>query len=250
MKPPYDITSNILSLVSEISRILGTIDVLGLGRVSPELRRENRIKTIQSTLEIEGNGLCEGDVEGIIEGKMVLAPMRDILEVQNAIEVYEKMGELNPLDIKDLERAHSIMMRGLLGDAGKIRASNVAIAKGGNIAHIAPKYDIVRGLLNDLFSYLGGIKEPTLVKSCVFHYEFEFIHPFVDGNGRMGRFWQTLILAKEYPIFEYLPVENFIKRNQSEYYNKLSKSDRLGKSTPFIEFMLGVIKEALLAVIN
>lgn len=210
-----------------------------------ELRKKNRIKTIQSSLEIEGNTLTEEQITALLENKRVLAPKKDIFEVQNAIKVYEQLHKLNPNKLKDLEKAHGILMKGLIDAAGKLRTKNVGIVKGSKVEHIAPSGIMVKGLMNDLLTYLKKDEDVILIKSCVFHYEFEFIHPFIDGNGRMGRLWQTLILMQEYPVFEYLPIESLIKENQAEYYNVLSQSDKLGSSTPFIEFMLGIILKSL-----
>lgn len=245
MKPPYQITDEILQLIVSISEKLGEIKSTHLHKPPTKLRKKNRIKTIQSSLEIEGNTLTEEQITAILENKKVIAPQKDIIEVQNAIKVYEQLRSFNPYQIQDLEKAHAILMHQLLDNAGKLRTKNVGIVKGEKIEHIAPSGTMVKGLMNDLFDYLQNDEEILLVKSCVFHYEFEFIHPFLDGNGRMGRFWQTLILMQKYPVFEYLPLENIIKKNQNAYYEALSKSDKMGQSTPFIAFMLNVIFEAL-----
>lgn len=241
MKPPYQITDKVLVLVASISEKIGEINATHLYKPATELRKKNRIKTIQSSLEIEGNTLTEEQITALLENKRVIAPKKDILEVQNAIKVYDKLNEFNPYQLKDLEKAHSILMNGLVDKAGKLRTTNVGI----KVEHIAPSGTMVNGLMKDLFAYLKKDKDLILIKSCVFHYEFEFIHPFVDGNGRMGRLWQTLILMRQYPVFEFLPIESLIKQKQDEYYNKLSESDKKGHSTPFIEFMLGIILEAL-----
>lgn len=241
MKPPYNITNEILKLVASISEKLGEINAVHLHKPPTQLRKKNRVKTIQSSLEIEGNTLSEEQITALLENKRVLAPQKDILEVQNAIKVYEQLHSFNPNSLKDLEKAHKILMKGLIEDAGKLRIKNVGIVKGSKVAHVAPSGNMVKGLLNDLFSYLKKDKDLILIKSCVFHYEFEFIHPFMDGNGRMGRLWQTLILIQQYPVFEFLPVESLIKENQAEYYKVLNISDKLGHSTPFIEFMLNII---------
>lgn len=245
MKPPYQITDKILILVVAISEKLGAINATHLFKPPTELRKKNRIKTIQSSLEIEGNTLTEEQITALLENKRVLAPQKDIIEVQNAIKVYEKLSSFNPYSIKDLEKAHKILMNGLIDNAGKMRTSNVGIMKGSKVEHIAPNGSIVKGLINDLFNYLKKDDDIVLIKSCVFHYEFEFIHPFLDGNGRMGRLWQTLILTQKYPVFEYLPIERIIKDNQATYYKVLSQSDKTGTSTPFIEFMLEVILQSL-----
>lgn len=245
MKPPYQITDKILKLVVSISEKLGEINAIHLYKPPTELRKKNRIKTIQSSLEIEGNTLTEEQITALLENKRVLAPKKDIVEVQNAIKVYEQLHRLNPNRLKDLEKAHGILMSGLIDTAGKLRIKNVGIVKGSKVEHIAPSGNMVKGLMNDLFTYLKKDEDAILIKSCVFHYEFEFIHPFIDGNGRMGRLWQTLILMQQYPVFKYLPIESLIKENQTEYYNVLSQSDKLGSSTPFIEFMLGIILQSL-----
>ncbi len=245
MKPPYIITEKIVALVASISEKIGEINATHLYKPATELRKKNRIKTIQSSLKIEGNTMTEEQVTALLENKRVIAPQKDILEVQNAIKVYEQLRMFNPYKLKDLEKAHSILMSGLINKAGKLRSSNVGIVKGSKVEHIAPNGTMVHGLMKDLFEYLKKDTDLILIKSCVFHYEFEFIHPFIDGNGRMGRLWQTLILMQQYPVFEYLPVESLIKQKQSDYYNKLSESDKKGNSTPFIEFMLEIILESL-----
>jgi Fic family protein len=250
LKPPYIITDKVLELVTSISEKIGEINANHLYKPTTELRKKNRIKTIQSSLEIEGNTLTEEQITALLENKRIIAPAKDILEVQNAIEVYNDLKRFNPNKIKDLELGHSILMKDLIENAGKFRTTNVGIVKGSKVEHLAPGGTMVKGLMNDLFSYLKNDKDLILIKSCVFHYEFEFIHPFVDGNGRMGRLWQTLILMQQYPVFEYLPVESLIKENQKEYYNKLSESDKIGQSTPFIEFMLAILLESLKRVLQ
>jgi len=245
MKPPYLLSDKILALVAVVSEKIGEINAAHLSKPATELRKKNRIKTIQSSLEIEGNTLTEAQITALLENKRVMAPPKDIAEVQNAINVYERLHEFNPYRLKDLEKAHSLLMKGLLANAGKLRTTNVGIVKGSKIAHVAPNGTMVKGLMKDLFAYLNKEKDLLLIKSCVFHYELEFIHPFVDGNGRMGRLWQTLLLMQQYPVFEYLPVESIVKQKQAEYYRTLSESDKKGNSTRFIEFMLGVILEAL-----
>lgn len=245
MRPPYTITDKIVALVASISEKIGEINATHLYKPATELRKKNRIKTIQSSLEIEGNTLTEEQITALLDNKIVIAPQKDILEVQNAIKVYEQLNTFNPFQLRDLEKAHAILMNGLIDNAGKLRTTNVGIVKGSKVEHIAPSGTMVNGLMKDLFEYLKKDNDLILIKSCVFHYEFEFIHPFLDGNGRMGRLWQTLILMQQYPVFEYLPVESLIKQKQSDYYNKLSESDKKGNSTPFIEFMLEIISESL-----
>ena len=245
MKPPYDINSDILQLVASISEKIGAINASHLYKPPTELRKKNRIKTIQSSLEIEGNTLTEEQITSLLDNKRILAPQKDILEVKNAIEVYQQLENFNVFEIKSLLKAHSILMNGLIETPGKLRATTVGIVKGNKVAHIAPPGGMVNGLIKDLLSYLKTDNDIALIKSCVFHYEFEFIHPFIDGNGRMGRLWQTLILKDYSPIFEFLPIESIIKERQIEYYGALSKSDKAGNSTCFIQFMLEVILLAL-----
>jgi len=245
MKPPYTITAKILTLVSLISERIGEINSAHLSKPPTELRKKNRIKTIQSSLEIEGNTLTIEQITAIFENKRVIGPKKDIIEVKNAIEVYNRLGEFEPYSFNSFCKAHQILMEGLSESSGKIRNKSVGIVKGSKLAHIAPPSEMVKPLMNDLFSYLRNDDHLLLIKSCVFHYEFEFIHPFLDGNGRMGRLWQTVILMNKYPVFEYLPVEILIKEKQNEYYDALSKSDKTGESTLFVEFMLEIIKESL-----
>lgn len=245
MKPPYQITDTILALVADISRKLGVIDAVHLSKPPTELRKRNRIKTIQSSLEIEGNTLSEGQITALLDDKRVLAPQKDIVEVKNAIAVYSQLQSLNPMRLADLERAHQVLMNGLVPKPGCLRTTNVGVVKGSQVTHMAPAGHMVKSLVKQLFQYLKNYKDIVLIKSCVFHYEFEFIHPFTDGNGRMGRLWQTLILMQEYPVFEFLPVESLIKQNQDSYYKSLSLADKSGTSTPFIEFMLGLVSQSL-----
>lgn len=245
MKPPYEITVRILELVSFISEQIGEIKAARLIKPSTELRKKNRIKTIQSSLQIEGNALTVEQITDIVNGKRVLAPQKDILEVKNAIQVYSQLDTFKVYDLDSLCTAHKILMTGLVNNPGQLRKTSVGIVKGDDIAHIAPPGDMVYPLLKDLFNYLKNDKDLLLIKSCVFHYEFEFIHPFVDGNGRMGRLWQTMILKEYSKVFEFLPIETLVKERQQDYYNALGKSDKQGSSTIFIEFMLEVINLAL-----
>jgi Fic family protein len=245
MKPPYNITAKILTLISLISERIGEINSAHLSKPPTELRKRNRIKTIQSSLEIEGNTLTIEQITAIFENKRVLGSKKDIIEVKNAIAVYEHLDEFEPYSFNSFCKAHRILMEGLIELPGKIRNKSVGIVTGSEFAHIAPPSEMVKPLMNDLFNYLKNDENLLLIKSCVFHYELEFIHPFLDGNGRMGRLWQTVILMDKYPVFEYLPVEALIKEKQKEYYDVLGKSDKTGESTIFIEFMLGIIKESL-----
>jgi len=245
MQPPYSITPEIISLISSISEKLGAINATHLHAPRTELRRSNRIKTIHSSLGIEGNTLSMDQVTAIIENKRVIAPQKDILEVKNAIKVYDVLPELKAASLSSFLKAHSILMKGLVRTPGKFRLEGGGIVKGAKLAHLAPKASMVKALMNNLFSYLKNSKDSLLIKSCVFHYELEFIHPFEDGNGRMGRLWQSVILQELNPVFSFLPVESIIKQQQSKYYKALEKSNKAGNSTVFIEFMLGAINESL-----
>ena len=245
MRPPYIITTKILSLVASISEKVGEVKTIYLNLPPAELRRENRIKTIQSSLHIEGNTLSIDQVTALLDNKRVIAPQKDIQEVRNAINTYNQLDKFNAYSFTSLCEAHKLLMFGLVDNAGQIRTSNVGIAKGDEIAHIAPPAHLIKEQLKTLLNYAKNDSDLLLIKSCVFHYEFEFIHPFLDGNGRMGRLWQTVLLRQEYPAFEFLPIESLIKYKQQEYYDTLAKCDTLGQSTLFIEFMLSIIDEAL-----
>jgi Fic family protein len=250
MKPPYDITPKILKLISSVSEKIGEVNANYLSKPSPQLRKQNRIKTIHSSLQIEGNTLTEEQITSLIENKRVIGPKKDILEVLNAIRVYEELESFKFFSDKSFLKAHFELMKGLIVSAGKYRKQGVGIVKGTIVEHLAPPHENVPNLMKDLFGYLKDSDELTLIKSCVFHYEMEFIHPFLDGNGRMGRLWQTLILMAEYPVFEFLPFETLISKTQDEYYKSLALSDKSGKSTHFIEYMLGLIEKSLEGLLN
>lgn len=245
MKPPYKITPYILNKIVSISEKIGEVKTAYLLQPPAELRKRNRIKTIQSSLEIEGNTLTVEQVTAIIDNKRILAPEKDILEVKNAIEVYHQLEQYKPYSLTSLCKAHKVLMTDLVNNAGQIRTTSVGIEKGSKIVHIAPPAHLVKAQLKELLNYVKNDNDLLLIKSCVFHYEFEFIHPFTDGNGRMGRLWQTVLLRQQYPVFDYLPIETLIKNRQADYYNILAQCDRLGESTPFIEFMLTIIDQAL-----
>jgi len=246
VKPPFQITPKVVQVISEISILLGKYEGLQRPAPQPQLRRQNQVRTVKDSLAIEGNTLDLKQVTAIFDGKRVLGPQKDILEVKNAIQLYERLDELNPLSVKDLLKAHGILMRGLNADAGKFRSGAVGVMKGSRVSHVAPPAKQVPKLMTDLFQFLKQERTSSdLLNACVFHYELEFIHPFSDGNGRMGRFWQSLILTRHHPIFNYLPVESLIKERQPHYYLALEKSDKLGDSTAFIEFSLETIRDAL-----
>jgi hypothetical protein len=250
MRPPYDITQKILKQISTISAQIGEVNANYLSKQSPQLRKQNRIKTIHSSLQIEGNTLTEEQITALIEKERVVGPKKDIQEVLNAIKVYDNLDRYKFFSEKSFLKAHLELMNGLDESAGKYRKQGVGIVKGTKIEHVAPPFKNVPYLMKDLFHYLKNKEELTLIKSCVFHYEMEFIHPFLDGNGRMGRLWQTLILMHEYPVFEFLPFETLISETQDKYYAALALSDKSGKSTIFIEYMLGVIQASLEHLLN
>lgn len=241
MKPPYEITSSILKSITSISEKIGEVNANLLNKPSPKLRKQNRIKTIHSSLKIEGNTLTEEQITALLENKRVIGPKKDVLEVLNAIKIYENLKDYKPFNEKSFLKAHLKLMGGLIENAGKYRNKGVGIVKGSKVEHLAPPFENVPYLMKDLFEYLKRSDEIELIKSCVFHYEMEFIHPFLDGNGRMGRLWQTLILMEKYPIFEFLPFETLISKDQEKYYKALTDSDKSGQSTKFIEYMLTVI---------
>ncbi|AIL13462.1 cell filamentation protein Fic [Candidatus Paracaedimonas acanthamoebae] len=245
-KPPFMITPRIFFLSQEVSHILGALEGARLNIAPIKLRKENNIKTIQASLSIEGNTLSLEQVSHILEGKPVVGPKKDIIEVQNAIETYACFDEFNPLSVRDFLHAHKLLMKGLIEEAGQWRSKGVGIFKGGQVKHMPPPAKRVPDLMEDLFGFLKNDQEtPWLLKACIFHYELEFIHPFSDGNGRMGRLWQQLLLAKENLVFKYVTVEELIKARQREYYSVLAECDQEGASTKFIEFSLKLVLEAL-----
>ena len=243
--PPFTISSEAVNLIAEISAQVERYAICLEQADGLRLRKANRIKTIYSSLAIEGNGMSESQVSDIIDGKPVVAPIREIQEVKNAIHTYDLYTHLDPFKVKDLLKAHGVMMEALIDGAGRFRTSSVGVFSDKGCEHLAPPAIRVPMLMDDLFEWLRKSKDHLLVRSCVFHYEFEFIHPFADGNGRMGRLWQSLILGKLHPVFEYLPIENMVYANQQEYYNAIANSTRKGESGPFIDFMLNEILKAL-----
>ena len=243
-QPPFTITTDILNLVAQISQQVGELNASQLN-ASPQLRKQNRIKTITGTLAIEGNTLTEEQITAIVEGKPVLGSVRELAEVKGAIAAYDALPAFTPSEISDLLTAHGLMLSDILVNAGEFRSKGVGIHKGGVVHHVAPPAHQVSGLMADLIQWLKQTKDHPLIASCVFHYEFEFIHPFADGNGRMGRLWQTLILSKWHPLFLSLPLESVIKDHQQAYYHALEQADNQADSTPFIHFMLSVIQQTL-----
>lgn len=240
-KPPYKITPKIIDLVSRISEAVGSF----YAQEELRLHRINRIKTIQGSLAIEGNTLTLDQITAILDGKPVIAPINEVQEIRNAIKAYELLETLNPNNMEDLLKAHLTMETGLIDDAGHFRSKGVGVASGEEIIHYAPPAERVPQLMKELFEWLNETEEHPLIKSCIFHYEFEFIHPFSDGNGRTGRLWQTLILANWRPIFKNLPIENIVYKYRKEYYKAIDISGGEDGCTPFIEFILGVIDETL-----
>lgn len=239
-QPPYTITSKILSLVAQISEAVAGVNLVEIQN-SPMLRRQNRIKTITGTLAIEGNTLNLDQVSAIIEGKPVRGSQKEIAEVRGAIKAYEALAQYQAHSMDDLLGAHQKMTEEILPDAGRFRINNVGVHKGGKVIHVAPQADRVKALMKELLCWLKQTDDHPLIRSCVFHYEFEFIHPFSDGNGRMGRLWQTLILGQWRELFYSVPIENTIKNNQKAYYSALVSADDNADSTVFIEFMLRII---------
>lgn len=249
--PPYEITDEMLRLISDIMENLGRLSGVNELEKLPRLRRVNRIKSIHSSLAIENNTLSFEQVTAVINGKPVLAPQKDVLEVQNAFRAYEKLDEINPYSIDDLLKIHGVMTDGLVKEAGQLRSGQVGVYnQDGKVVHLAPPAEFVPGQIAQLFDWVQTSKTNMLIKSSVFHYEFEFIHPFNDGNGRTGRFWQTALLASWKPIFAWIPIESIIKNNQEAYYNAIALSTSQGKSNIFVEFMLDVINNAIKELVD
>ncbi len=248
--PPFTITPQIIAAIGQIERLIGKLEGLQHTKPQPYLRKSNRVRTIQGSLAIEGNTLNLDQVTALLDGNKVLGPKEEIHEVLNAIEAYDQMRTFRPHIIKDLLKAHRIMMKGLIKTAGKWRSSNVGILKGTAVSHVASPADRVPALMQTLFDFLQDREIHPLIQSCVFHYELEFIHPFADGNGRIGRFWQSRLLIHYNSIFEFIPVESIVKENQTDYYKALEQADKSGQSTPFIEFSLSMIRQALEDYLN
>ena len=245
--PPFTVSAEIIRLIGEISEQVGSIMTrLGDNVPSPQLRKKNQIKTIHSSLAIENNTLSLKQITDIIDGKRVLGAPDEIQEVKNAIEAYHLMPELDAFKEKDLLRAHKLMMKDLVRNSGHYRHEGVGVFDGnGNCLHMAPPAERVPMLMGDLFEWVKKTDVHPLVRSCVFHYEFEFIHPFIDGNGRMGRYWQTMLLSRWKGIFAWLPVETIVKEHQQEYYHVIQKCDQAGESTLFVEYMLRCLLDAM-----
>ena len=248
---PYEITPEILDLVVEISDILKKFGAFIELRKVPSLKRKSMIKSIHGSLSIENNPLSLEEIASIVKQKMILNPEKEVKEVQNAYHVYSNIHKYNPYSVNDLLSAHGIMMNGIMSKAGSFRNGGVGVYDGeGNLVHLAPDYQMAITKLNELFNWLKESKLNILIKSSIFHYEFEFIHPFFDGNGRMGRLWQTLLLINDNPAYEYLPIEAIINVHRENYYKAIRESTKKASSTPFILFMLETIKETLLTEID
>ena len=244
-QPPFTITPSILRLIAVISEAVGRISAQTDGVLALRLRRLNRIRTIQGSLAIEGNTLSEEQIAALLDGKRVIAPPREVQEARNAIAAYDHLEQWKPENEKDLLKAHSILMAGLIDDAGSYRQKGVGVVGGKEVLHMAPPAGRVPHLMGDLFQWLQTTDHHPLVAGSVFHYEFEFIHPFADGNGRMGRLWQTLILSRWNLLFLRIPVESIVYAHQQEYYDALQHSTQQGVVTPFLEFMLSMIRDAV-----
>ncbi|WGV18677.1 Fic family protein [Pseudomonas putida] len=245
-QPPLTVTPRILALVAEISEQVGLLTAYRDGALTPQLRRGNRIRTIQATLAIENNTLSVEQVTALLDGKRVLGLPREIQEVRNAFATYDAMSGWRAESQDDLLTAHGMLMHGLIDDAGRYRRGGVGIYRGTRLLHMAPPASRMASLMQDLLHWLANNDWHPLITSCVFHYEFEFIHPFADGNGRMGRLWQTLLLSQWRPVLAYLPVETVIREQQDAYYAALAAADQAAEATPFVEFMLEALLRALI----
>ena len=249
--PPYDLTDEMLDLTAQIMEKIGRLDSVNDLERLPRLRKVSRIKSIHSSLAIENNTLTMQQVTEVLNGKRVLAPEEDVCAVRNAFDAYKKIGNIDPYSVEDLLRIYKIMMNGLIRECGKLRSTQVGVCnQNGEVIHVAPPHDMVSPLINQLFAWLKESKANMLIKSSVFHYEFEFIHPFCDGNGRMGRLWQTALLASWKPIFAWIPIESIIKDQQEKYYQAIKLSTSQGKSNAFIVFMLNIILNAVSDILH
>ena len=250
-KPPFEITNTMIHEIAEITELVGKLTSTNQLSANPTLRRTNRIRTIHGSLAIEQNTLSLEQVTAVLNGKQVLAPPKDIAEVKNAYEIYERLDELNPFSVDDFLTAHGIMTRGLVDESGVFRSKPVGVVdQEGHVLHFGTLPQYVPNLVMELLDWVKNSDVHMLIRSCVFHYEFELIHPFANGNGRVGRLWHTLLLSKWNPAFAWLPVESIIHDRQQEYYEAINASNNAGESTVFIEFMLSAIKASLMDAIN
>lgn len=245
-KPPFEITNKMLTLSISITEKVGKINSFNSLKRMPILRRNNKIKSIHSSLAIEANSLSLNQVKDVIEGKVVLGPLKEIQEVKNAYNAYSNITNFDGYSEQDLLKAHFLLTNSVCDLPGKYRNHGEGVFDGSKVIFVAPPHNLVPSLMKDLFKWLKNDEEtPLLIKSCIFHYEFVFIHPFSDGNGRLARLWQNILLCKWKPVFEYIPIESFIQKYQQEYYNKIALCHSIGKSNDFIEFMLTVIDSTL-----
>ena len=244
-QPPFHMTDKITNLTAAICELLGQIKILSRGNLAPHLRKENRIRTIHSSLSIEHNSLSLEQVTAIIDGRRILGNPVEIQEVKSAYTAYEMMLTLDPYSVDDLLKAYKAMMNELISENGRFRSGGVGVFNGKVLVHMAPPANMVPGQIQDLFTWYKTAEIHPLIRSSIFHYEFEFIHPFADGNGRMGRMWHSLLLGRWNEIFYWLPVEELIRLRQEEYYNALGKSDTDADSCAFVEFLLQVIMDTL-----
>ena len=244
-QPPFHMTDKITNLTAAICELLGQIKILSRGNLAPHLRKENRIRTIHSSLSIEHNSLTLEQVTAIIDGRRILGNPVEIQEVKSAYTAYEMMLTLDPYSVDDLLKAYKAMMNELISENGRFRSGGVGVFNGKVLVHMAPPANMVPGQIQDLFTWYKTAEIHPLIRSSIFHYEFEFIHPFADGNGRMGRMWHSLLLGRWNEIFYWLPVEDLIRLRQDEYYNALGKSDTDADSCAFVEFLLQVIMDTL-----
>ncbi len=248
--PPCQITSEIVNTLAAIAESIGQLEGVNLIQPGPQLRRKNRIRTIQASLAIEGNSLTRNQVTALLDKKRVIGPPQDILEVQNAITAYRRLAEFKPLAMDSLLEAHGIMMKGLVADPGSLRQGPIGVIRENNIFHEAPHWKKVELMMQALFHYLNGSDDHLLIKSSRFHFQLEHIHPFIDGNGRIGRLCQTLLLMLYHPVFEFLPVEHLIHERQQEYYGAVAKGDDTGDCTVFVAFILAQIEKSLKQLIE
>ena len=250
-QPPFEITNKIVDLVAQVAELAGRLSVSDRLSADPVLRRANRIRTIHGSLAIEQNTLSLEQVTAVLGGKQVLAPPKDVAEVKNAYEIYERLDELDPYSIDDLLTAHGVMTRGLVEESGVFRSRPVGVVdQTGQVVHLGTLPQYVPESVQKLLDWTRDSDVHMLIKSCVFHYELELIHPFADGNGRIGRLWHTLLLSRWAPIFAWLPVESIIHENQQGYYDAINASNGAGESTAFIGFMLSVIKSSLMEALG
>lgn len=244
-EPPCTLTPALVARVGVVAELVGERAALVSAR-ELRLRRTHRVQTVQGSLAIEGNTLTEEQITALLQGKRVVGPPREVREAQNALEAYERMGEWEPQSLDDLLTAHGVLMAGLADDAGKLRRGGVGVVSGERVIHMAPPAKQVRRAMNRLLSWLGRTEAHPLIASSLFHYELEFIHPFSDGNGRMGRLWQTLILSEWNPLFIDVPVESQVRERQADYYQAINESNQKGDGQPFLTFMLEAIHDALI----